>query len=55
MQLADYLHGRALQEWNLLLSDDRQCFSNAVQALHSRLNTGSQVHKIFGIFMQQES
>ena len=43
MQLAGYLHGRALQEWNLLSSDDKQSFADAFQALRSRLDTGSHV------------
>jgi len=43
VQLAGYLHGRALQEWNLLSSDDKQSFADAFQALRSRLDTGSHV------------
>ena len=43
MQLAGYLRGRALQEWNLLLPEDGLSFSGAVQALRGGLDTGSQV------------
>ncbi len=35
LQLAGYLRGRALQEWNLL---DRSTYSHAVEALHARLD-----------------
>ena len=41
MQLAGHLRGRALQEWNLLGSDDKVIFSSVVEALRARLDPGS--------------
>ena len=41
LQLAGHLRGRALQEWNLLGSDDKITFSSAVEALQARLDPGS--------------
>lgn len=41
MQLAGHLRGRALQEWNLLGSDEKDTFSSAVEALRVRLDPGS--------------
>ena len=37
MQLAGYLHGRAQQEWDLLLEVDKRNYSQAVQALQGKL------------------
>ena len=41
IQLAGHLKGRALQEWNLLRSDQRSTFSQATEALRSRLDSAS--------------
>ena len=41
LQFAGHLTGRALQEWNLLGSDEKDTFSNAVEALRVRLDPGS--------------
>ena len=38
IQLAGHLKGRALQEWNLLHTDQRATFSQATEALRSRLD-----------------
>ena len=40
MQLAGHLHGRALQEWNLLSDGDKGSYADATQALHNRLDPG---------------
>ena len=37
MQLAGHLRGRALQEWNLLVPEEKRSWNNAVTALKSRL------------------
>ena len=42
MQLAGHLRGRALQEWKLLLPDDRKSYQAAVKALKERLDPGNQ-------------
>ena len=42
MQLAGHLKGRALQEWKLLLSEDRSSYQNAVRALREKLDPGNQ-------------
>ena len=42
MQLAGHLRGRALQEWKLLLPDDRKAYQAAVKALKERLDPGNQ-------------
>jgi hypothetical protein len=41
LQFAGHLAGRALQEWNILGSDEKDTFSNAVEALRARLDPGS--------------
>ena len=40
MQLAWYLRGRALQEWNLLGDRDKSSYADAIQALRNRLDPG---------------
>ena len=40
IQLAGHLRGRALQEWNLLALPECATFTDAVEALHSRLDPG---------------
>ena len=40
MQFASHLRGRALQEWNLLSSDEKATFDMAVKSLHSRMDAG---------------
>ena len=42
MQLAGHLRGRALQEWKLLLPEDRKSYQAAVKALKERLDPGNQ-------------
>ena len=42
IQLAGHLHGRALQEWNLLSSDEKSSFTTAVNAVRARLDPGRQ-------------
>lgn len=42
IQLAGHLRGRALQEWKLLLPDDRKTYQTAVKALRERLDPGNQ-------------
>ena len=39
IQLAGHLKGRALQEWNLLSSDQRATYARATEALRSRLDS----------------
>ena len=41
IQLAGYLCGRALQEWNLIAAADRTTYQSAVVALRSRLDPGN--------------
>ena len=41
LQLAGYLRGRALQEWNLLSKEEQSEYGVAVKALHQRLDQGS--------------
>ena len=41
IQLAGHLKGRALQEWNLLHPDQRTTFTQAIEALRSRLDSVS--------------
>ena len=41
MQLAGHLRGRALQEWNLLQPEERASSTQAIEALHQRLDFGS--------------
>ena len=43
IQLAGYLKGRALQEWNVLEEAERDSYDKAVVALRKRLDTGSKV------------
>jgi len=43
MQLAGHLHGRALQEWNLLSEEDLSSFDIAVKALCEWLDPSSKV------------
>ena len=43
IQLAGYLRGRALQEWNLLPSQDKSTLERAKGALHNRLDSSSRV------------
>ena len=38
LQLAGHLRGRALQEWNLIPTDDRSTFADAVMSLRSRVD-----------------
>ena len=39
IQLAGYLRGRALQEWNLLHPDQRATYAQATESLRSRLDS----------------
>ena len=41
MQLAGHLKGRALQEWNLLGSEEKATFCTAVESLRARVNLGN--------------
>ena len=41
MQFAGHLKGRALQEWNLLKSEEKATFSTAVESLRARVDPGS--------------
>ena len=41
MQLAGHLKGRALQEWNLMRTEDKSTFASAVQGLRTRIDPGS--------------
>ena len=53
LQLAGYLRGRALQEWNLLDLSERDTLDNAIASLCSRLDPGSKMlaaqdfHQVF--------
>ena len=40
LQLAGHLHGRALQEWDLIPEDIKSTFRTAVDALRDRLDPG---------------
>ena len=40
IQFAGHLHGRALQEWNLLPEDERATFEVAVKSLSGRIDAG---------------
>lgn len=40
MQFTGHLHGRALQEWNLLTEDERSTFDVAIKSLRSRIDVG---------------
>ena len=42
VQLVGHLKGRALQEWKLLLSEDRSSYQNAVRALREKVDPGNQ-------------
>ena len=42
MQLAGHLRGQALQEWKLLLPEDKVTYQAAVKALKERLDPGNQ-------------
>ncbi|MCY3927700.1 MAG: hypothetical protein OXG81_05455 [Acidobacteria bacterium] len=42
MQLAGHLRGRALQEWKLLLPEERATYQSAIKALKERLDPGNQ-------------
>ena len=41
LQLAGHLHGRALQEWGILDMDTKKFYTQAIDALHLRLDPGS--------------
>ena len=41
MQLAGYLHGRVLQEWNLLTYTKCSTYQSAITALRTRLDPGN--------------
>ena len=41
IQLVGYLHGRALQEWNLITAADRTTYQSAIVALRTRLDPGN--------------
>ena len=41
MQLAGYLRGRALQEWNLITPADRRTYQSAIVSLRTRLDPGN--------------
>ena len=43
IQLAGHLNGRALQEWNLLPTDQKQTYEVAVSALQERLDAGGKL------------
>ncbi len=43
IQLAGHLRGRALQEWNLLPTDQKQTYEVAVSALQERLDPGGKL------------
>ena len=43
LQLAGHLRGRALQEWSLLEDEKKRDWSQAVTALHTRLDPGNKV------------
>ena len=43
LQVAGHLHGRALQEWNLLDSEQVLEFDATLQVLQERLSPGSKV------------
>ena len=43
IQLAGYLRGRALQEWNLLSENERSSYKTAVKSLRDRLGYGSRI------------
>ena len=43
MQLAGYLRGRALQEWNLLAVEDKATYEAATRVLRTRLDPGNRV------------
>jgi hypothetical protein len=43
LQLAGHLRGQALQEWNLISSEDRSTFADAVRALRSRVDPENRV------------
>ena len=43
IQLAGHLRGKALQEWNLLLEEERSTFDRAVKCLAEALGPGSQI------------
>ena len=42
MQLAGHLRGRALQEWKLLLPEEKANYQAAIKALKGRLDPGNQ-------------
>ena len=41
LQLAGHLRGRALQEWNLIMTEEKTTFTDATSALRARLDPGS--------------
>ena len=41
LQLAGHLHGRALQEWGIFDTDTKKSYTQAIDALHLRLDPGS--------------
>ena len=57
MQFARYLHGWALQEWNLLGPEDRESYETATQALRTPLDPGDRAlaAQDFRHTLQQES
>ena len=42
MQMAGHLRGRALQEWKLLLPEEKANYQAAIKALKEGLNPGNQ-------------
>ena len=42
MQLAGHLRGQALQEWKLLLPEEKANYQAAIKALKERLDPGNQ-------------
>ena len=43
LQLAGHLHGRALQEWNLISTEDRMTFVDPVKSLRARVDPENRV------------
>ena len=57
MQMAGHLRGRALQKWDLILSEDKPIFADAVKSLSSRLDLVDRVlaGQVFRHAMQEGS
>ena len=57
LQLAGHLRGIALQEWNLIATEEKTTFTDATSALRARLNPGSKalVAQDFRHALQRES